>query len=220
MPDYSEQDSPPESKRSPVAYIGCFILALILGLCVGAGFLIKEELNTAIFEATKEQLQNLSLPIKQKRAINRQIDRLKSAYDEGKVTMKEVVVILTDLAKGPIVNLYTIKRSLSMHLPKSHLSKARQKTARRDFQRFARGVFDRQIDELAIGKVILLVCNVSSEPVEGPEPPLIKQKLSNDDVDAFVSMLKKAADKAQIPDKNYEFDIAKELTLTIDKILK
>jgi len=97
----------------------------------------------------------------------------------------------------------------------SGLSNDDQDAARRTLQRLARGAFEKTIPENEVQEAMQLV--MQHQP-DGSQQ--LKERLTDDELKAFLEKAKEKADAASVPDEPFEVNIADELEKAIDKAIK
>lgn len=206
------------------------ILALVFGgiglMCCLSTVLfygqMKDGMADGISEAISLEVDRSKLSSDQKTKIKAQITRVQEGFKAGDISFGQVTEIFKGLGEGPMFPLALIWEAFQKHVPNSHLSAVEQQDATLSYQRFARGAIEKSIPMTKVREVVQLVTNKqdNSSSRRKKNQPVVKQKMSAEEIDAFVEAMTKAADDANISEEAYEVDIAAELKKTVDEALK
>ena len=213
--DDSNVPTKPKSKLPMILGVGC--LVIILGTCVGGYVVMKKtkdwaaDAMAAVFNAG---IDGTTLPDDQKDGIKGHINRLRDGFKNGTVTMEDLGAVLKEMGEGALpVGL--IGEAYNTHVPTASKNS-------RDYERFARGVFEKKINTAAVQEVLAIVSNnnnANNANGQQNQQGVIKDKLTDEELKKFVSALKRHADDAKIPNEAYKVDIAKAIGETVDKAL-
>lgn len=230
-PPYDEydddyQDGPRPKKKSGVGkvfLILAIVFAVILGICCLSGVIFyyqgKDAMADAVSENISMEIDRSQLPPEQKTKIKVQVTRVQEGFKSGEISLGQVSEIFKGLAEGPMFPLAVIWEAFQKHIPSSHLDLS---DSTRIYQRFARGAVEKSIPMLKVREVVKLVTNEqkNSGNRRNNNQQVIKKKMSEAEIDLFIETMTKAVEDADVPDEDYEVDIAKELKETVDKALK
>ena len=144
----------------------------------------------------------------------KRINQLADDFKGGKVSTEQLAKVMEQIAKSPLLPLGLLMAADEMYVKPSGLSDDDKEAGRRTLQRFARGAFEKSIPENDTQEVMKLVMN--HQP-DGSEQ--LKERLTDDELKAFLEKAKEKADAASVPDEPFEVNIADELEKAIDKAI-
>jgi len=186
---------------------GCLVIVIIAVIAVVvfirnlgkmAAFFVE---NTAL-PAVKQS----NLPEDQKASITRDLERLATALRQNQVTLEQAKIVAKRLEQGPLMPYVFLRAIQVQHIANSNLSADEKQNASLQIQRFMRGVVEGKIPNQAAYTVMDPVTDRGSG-----QRPQIKQKVTEEEVRAFIKGLKQKADEAQVPNEPYEIDVAEEI---------
>jgi len=202
-----------------IAGIGCAVI-VVLGLIVAVifGFWVAQngrELATDLaVSAMKEGLNELEVPDDQRQRMHARIDEVGQQFKDGKLELQQVGAIVEKLSKSPIlpagVSLF-VKR---VYIRDSGLDEEEKAAAHIAIQRFSRGVIDSSIPEAKREAVLDMI---STKDMNGNRQ--FQQKLSDDELRAFIKAVAETADEAGVPTEVPEINFADEFDKAIDEAL-
>ena len=217
-----DQDVVPEKKGlsgCAIAGIGCAVI-VVLGLiaAVLVGFWVAKnarELGTDLaVSAMKEGLNELEVPDDQRKRMHARIDDVGQQFKDGKLELQQVGAIFEKLSKSPIlpagVSLF-VKR---VYIRDSGLDEEEKAAAHIAIQRFSRGVIDGSIPEAKREAVLDMI---STKDMNGNRQ--FQQKLTDDELRAFIKAVTETADEAGVPPEVPEINFADEFDKAIDEAL-
>ena len=202
-----------------IAGIGCAVI-VVLGLiaAVLVGFWVAKnarELGTDLaVSAMKEGLNELEVPDDQRKRMHARIDDVGQQFKDGKLELQQVGAIFEKLSKSPIlpagVSLF-VKR---VYIRDSGLDEEEKAAAHIAIQRFSRGVIDGSIPEAKREAVLDMI---STKDMNGNRQ--FQQKLTDDELRAFIKAVAETADEAGVPPEVPEINFADEFDKAIDEAL-
>ena len=197
------------------AGIGCGVV-LLLAIVAGVVFVMnfKSIATTAASAMAKAVVQDSDLPAEQKDRIVKQVNRVTQAYKAGTISDDQLGAIMEKLVNTPLMHLGMVYGFEKMHVEPSNMTADEKQAAKRSLQRFARGVFEKSIDQSEIEQVLDLVTTT-----DGQGSRQIKEKLTRQELDAVLAAVKAKADEAEIPDEPFEVDVATEIEKAVDEAL-
>ncbi len=225
QPDPFESQDPnhvPEKKGlsgCAIAGIGCgviVVLGLIAVAVTGLWFAnnAREFGTDFAVAAMKEGLNELEFPDDQRERMRDRIDDVGQQFKDGKLDIEQVGAIFERLSKSPIlpagVSLF-VKR---VYIRDSGLDEEEKAAADTAIQRFARGVIDNSIPEAKREAVLDMI---STKKVNNNRE--FKQKLTDEELRAFLKAVTEAADEAEVPAEVPEINFADEFDKAIDEAL-
>ncbi len=197
---------------------GCATVCILL-VAVGIGFWVAQNWKSLAADFTKQvaadAVAKSSLPEADKARILKRINQLADDLKSEKVSTEQLGKVMEQIAKSPLLPLALVMAADEKYVKPSGLSGDDQDAARRTLQRLARGAFEKSIPENDVQEVMKLVMN--HQP-DGSEQ--LKERLTDDELKAFLEKAKEKADAASVPDEPFEVNIADELEKAIDKALK
>jgi hypothetical protein len=217
-----DQDRIPEKKGlsgCAIAGIGCGVI-VVLGLIavIVGGWWVAEsirELGTDVaVSAMKEGLNELEVPDDQRKRMDDRIDDVGQQFKDGNLEIEQVMAIFKKLSESPIlpagVSLF-VKR---VYIRDSGLTEEEKAAADIAIQRFSRGVIDNSIPEAKREAVLDMI---STRKPDGNRE--FKQKLTDDELRAFLKAVTETADEAGVPAEVPEINFADEFDNAIDEAL-
>lgn len=202
-----------------IAGIGCAVV-VVLGLVAAVliGFWVAKnarELGTDLaVSAMKEGLNELEVPDDQRQRMHARIDEVGQQFKDGKLELEQVGAIFEKLSESPIlpagVSLF-VKR---VYIRDSGLDEEEKNTAHIAIQRFSRGVIDRSIPDAKREAVLDMI---STKDINGNRQ--FKQKLTDDELRAFIKTVTETADEAGVSTEVPEINFADEFDKAIDEAL-
>jgi hypothetical protein len=226
--DFLERQDEFEDRRPPqkeglsgcaIAAIGCGVVLVILLIVGGLGIWWVAN-NARTFgaeiaaEVLKASLQELDLPPDQQTRIDARIDDIAQQFKDEKLNGEDVGRIFQRIAEGPLMPAGLALFVKRVYIRDSGLSDDEKAAAEVAIHRFARGVIDESIPEAEREAVL---DTISSMDAQGQRE--FKQKLTDDEVRAFVDAAKQAADDAGVAEDVPEINFADEFDKAIDEAL-
>lgn len=211
---------PPQSSgcRNFALGCGCAASSLILvlaGLGVWLAMNWKNWMADIGKQVAADSVARSSLPAEDKARILKRINQLADDFKSGKVSTEQIGSVMEQIAQSPLLPLGLVMAADEKYVKPSGLSAEEQEAARRTLQRLARGAFEKSIPEHDVQEVMQFV--MQKQP-DGNQQ--LKERLTDDELKAFLEKAKEKADAANIPDEPFEVNIADELEKAIDKALK
>lgn len=219
--DLNPPEKPPRQKMSgcAIAAIGCggvTLLALIgFGLAALWAFQNMRELGADFAVMVfKEGLKELDIPDDQRERMIARMDDIGQQFKDEKINEEELGTIMERLGESPLIPAglaLVVKRA---YIRQSGLNEDEKAAADASIQRFVRGVIDEAIPEPKQQAVLDLISKSDGEG--GRE---FQDKLTDDELRAFVEAAAKAADEAGVPDDVPEINFADEFDKVVDEAL-
>lgn len=219
-PDERFDPSPPQPS-------GCRNFAMGCGCAIGCLLLVVVALSVwiamnwkhwaAVFtkQAAADAVAKSSLSPDDKARVLKRINQLADDFEAGKVSLQQVGQVMEQIAQSPLLPLGLVMAADEKYVKPSGLSDEEKDAGRRTLQRLARGAFEKTIPEHDTQEVMKLV--MDHQP-DGSER--LKERLTDNELKAFLEKAKEKADAANVPDEPFEVNIADELEKAIDKALK
>ncbi|MBM3968788.1 MAG: hypothetical protein FJ302_02840 [Planctomycetes bacterium] len=193
---------------------GCLLL-IVAGIGVWIAFNWKGWAADITKKVAADAVAKSSLPAEDKARILKRINQLADDFQAGKVSTQQLGHVMEQIAKSPLLPLGLVMAADEKYVKPSGLSNDDQDAARRTLQRLARGAFEKTIPENEVQEAMQLV--MQHQP-DGSQQ--LKERLTDDELKAFLEKAKEKADAASVPDEPFEVNIADELEKAIDKAIK
>ncbi|TXT36919.1 MAG: hypothetical protein FD138_840, partial [Planctomycetota bacterium] len=206
----------------------CRNVAMGCGCAMGVLLLILTGLGVWIFlnwkplaadftkQVAADAVARSSLPADDKARVLKRINQLADDFKTEKVSFEQLKQVIKKIAESPLLPLGMVMAADEKYLKPSGLSNDEKDEGRRTLQRLARGAFEKSIPQNDTQQVMKLVM----EPQPGGGNERLKERLTDDELKAFLAKAKEKADAASVPDEAFEVNIADELEKAIDQVLK
>jgi hypothetical protein len=196
--------------------IGCLGLLLVSAIFCGGGvwyFWIK--LPDIARAGVVKAVQESELTPRDKELVIAQINRIAEQYKAGNITPEQLGRIMEELAESPLMALMIVYAAMEKYVEPSGLSPQEKSEAKLTMQRLARGVFEERIDPDLLDPAL---DHLSTEKPDGNRE--FKDRVSDEELRAFLSESKQLADDADIPVEPFEVDIGAQFKHVVDKALQ
>lgn len=215
-------DTPQQVPRSGCSHfamgcgcgIGCLLL-VVIGIGVWLAMSWKGFAANITKQAAADAVAKSSLTPDDKARVLKRINQLADDFEAGKVSTEQVSRVMQQVANSPLLPLGMVMAADENYLKPSGLSAEEKEAGRRTLQRLARGAFEKRISERDTHEVMKLV--MERQP-DGREQ--IKNRLTDDELKAFLEKAKEKADASAVPDEPFDVNIADEIEKAIDNALK
>lgn len=216
---HSFQIEVPEKKRSmwQTCLIGCLVMmAVLLLLALIAGFWVSRhwrewaaDLGSQVID---QGIESSDLPQQEKVEVKQQVDRVATAFRAGQISNEQATRIFKKIMESPLMPMIVVMAVDKQYLDKSGLKAEEKAQGRLALERFARGVFDKKIDEKSVDSVMLHIADR-----QGPNSWKFRQHVSDDELRAAIAEAKAKADAAGIGDVPQNIDPSDEIKRIIDE---
>lgn len=215
---YPDQMNQAEKKRSK--WHGCLIGCLVvLGVVMVVGILTTIWIArnwrgwAADFssQVIGQILNESSLPAEEKAEVKAQVDRVTTAFREGKISLEQAGKIIEKVMQSPLMPAMIVAAVDKQYIAKSGLSEEEKADGRKVLKRFTRGMIDKKIKEQGIDAVM---AHIADRQPNGQWEP--RQQVSDADLKAALAEAKSQADAAGVPDEPENFDPSDEFKKIID----
>lgn len=198
---------------------GCLIAAgvvvvLIVALVVTVMLTWKKVAGAAMTATTVAVVDASSIPDDQKARIKTRVDSVVKDWKDGKVSGEQLGEVMKQIVESPVFPAAMAGLADKQYLSRSGLTDDEKAAGRRVLQRFARGVFEKKIPEAEADPVIAMM---QTKDAAGNDK--FKEAMTDDEVKAMLVKAKAAADKAEVPDEEFNVDFAGEIDRAIDRAL-
>lgn len=211
----------PPKKRSALAtcLTGCLIVAVVIAV-LGIIAIVwisrnwRDWASSFGADALKQTIQQTDLPQEEVNDINVQIDRVAEAFRAGDLSAEQMGAFFENFVKSPLMTTIAMAMVDKKYIEPSGLSDEEKAEARVTVQRFMRGAIDQKISEADVDKAM--------EPVSTRKPDggmELKDKVTDDELKAFLAAAKKDADAAEIPQQVEAVDPSEEFKRLVDETL-
>ncbi len=165
-------------------------------------------------DAIKQSLDASDLPAAEKAEIGVEVDRLATAFREGKITLEQSAEIVRQIAQSPLATSLIVSVVDTKYLASSGLSDEEKAAGRTTLRRFARGVIDNKIPEASRDVTLQ---HLAEKKGEGQWE--LKDRVTDDELRAFLTAAKADSDVAQIAEEPEVIDPSEELRRIVDEAL-
>ncbi len=217
--DEFDQTEPPVRQRNWMTgcMLGCLaVIVLLLVLGTVATVWISRNWRTwfsaGASQAVGQAIDASELPVEEKDQIKVEADRFFAAFREGRVSTEQFGELVQKFMESPLMTTLVASAAEKKYLDNSGLSDEEKADARVTLQRFLRGAIDEKIDRQSID---VALGHVADKQPDGNWR--FRDKVSDEELRAFLAEAKKAADDAQIPEQPEEFDPSDEVKRIIDE---
>ncbi len=221
---FTIEDEPAEAKPAKSGWLkGCLIgcLGLVVILVIVGGIVAfwasrnwRRLLSQASIPAVNQAIDESALPPEEKKEIKVEVERFFTEFREGRVSTEQFGQMIERFAHSPLMSAIVTSAIETKYLDASGLSDEEKADAKTTLQRFMRGVIDDKIAQPAADAALSHVA--TKQPNNQWEFP---DKVTDEQIRAFVVDAKKAADEAGIPAEPEEFDPSDEVKRIIDETL-
>lgn len=200
--------------------IGCgvaFVLVVgITGYLIYSVVMNLKDFATDVGRSVIVQvIEDSPLSDEEKAGVVEQIDRVADAYKAGEIDTEQMANVFSQLVESPVLVAGIVIAAEQQYVIPSGLDADEKAQAKRDLERFARGVFEESITpqqtEVAMASI------QTTDPNTGETT--IKDNLTDEELRALLADLRAAADAAEIPDEPFEVDLVGELKKIVDGVL-
>jgi hypothetical protein len=200
---------------------GCLIAFIVVFLLIAAGVVTlmltwKRMFAYGITTGTTAMVQQSSLPQADKDRIVAKVGKVADDFKSGTISIAQFGTVMQTLAESPLIPLAVMAGVDSVQLSKSGLSAEEKKAAKTEVDRFARGVADKVLSMDDMKEPIKHIGSYTTGP--GPSTNFrLKEKVTDEELRAFVAALKEKSDKAGVAAEVPPIDIATEVEKAIDE---
>jgi hypothetical protein len=208
-----------------VGLIGCALLLVVGGV---GGWLIVRNIprwtRSALLSGARmmavEVIDGSGMSAEEKKEFTGHVDRLVEGAKAGKVSNEQLKQMMEKLAASPLIPMAIVKAADAKYVQPSGLSAEEKKRGKLDLQRLGRGVTEKNASgDPKIGQKDLdeILALISTADAQGNRR--VKEKLTDEEVRAFLAKVREKADAASIPEEPYEVKPAEEFGRIVDEVL-
>jgi hypothetical protein len=192
--------------------VGCGILVFILLLGVaGLIVFVVQKAPDIVGAALTGVVAELELPAEQEMQIVKRIESVREEYKAGNISKERIALLGQQLVNSPVFHCALFRLASNKYVAPSGLSEEEKAEANRTLERLARGVFEKKITGTDLDRAV--------SPLRDDDGD-IREQISDEDLRAFMVLAKREVEKADIPDEEFNIDIAAEFNKTVDRILE
>lgn len=209
----------PEEKSGSGCLKGCLIaVAIAVVLVVVVMFVVMKNwrgwIAGQMTVAVDAMVEASELPAQEQAEVKEQLTRVTDAFRENRISGDQVEQLLQQLVESPLIPSFMVGVADAKYLSKSGLAEEEKVEGRQSLGRFVRGLTNEQIDEQALDEVMVHVAD------RGPNGDWnLRDKVSDEDLRAFLAAIKTKADEAEIPLEVEAVDPSEEFRRIIDDVL-
>lgn len=203
-------------RRGSVLY-GCLIaagvvLVLLIGLGIWVAFSWRGWFASASRAAMHATIQSMELSADQSTTLTSHVDAVLKDFEDGKVTMEQMGLIVKEGMEGPLVSAGVVCAADARYVQKSGLSPEDKAATKQELQRVVRGMTEKSITGDQVQTKLMPI--IMTGPMNNQK---FKTTLKDDEVKDLRDEAKKLADKAGIPDEPFVVDFVKEFDAAVER---
>jgi hypothetical protein len=164
-------------------------------------------------QAVNQAIDSSELPPEEKNQIKVEVDRFFVDFREGRVSMEQFGKLAQEFAESPLMTTFVAAAIDTKYIKSSGLSDEEKADANITLQRFIRGSIDEKIDKSQIDAAMAHVSTRQGDQWR------LKEKVTDEELRAFLAEAKKAADEANVPEQPEEVDPSDEVKRIIDEAM-
>jgi hypothetical protein len=216
------QAEPPAERRNwwATCLIGCLAMvgvALVVGTLAAVWVMRnwRDWTSNAASQVVKQGIEASDLPAEEKQQINAEVDRVVVAFREGRLSNEQAAELMEKFVDSPLMTTVMAAAAEKNYIDKSGLNEEERAEARVTLHRFLRGSIDGDIPQASREAAL---SHVAEKKPDGNTN--FREKVSDDELRAFLAEAKKAADEANVPEQPAKFDPSDEVKRIIDETLR
>jgi hypothetical protein len=188
------------------------VIAILIGLWIRSNWRdIASSVGTTVIA---KGINSSQLPVEEKQQIMVEVERIAKAVRDNAISQKQFQVLVNELVESPLMTLVVATAIEQGYIAKSGLTAEEKAAGGVTLNRFIRGALDDKIKEPGIDAAMAHVADRDA----GGEWQL-RQKLTDDELKAFLAEAKKQADEAGIPEQPAAIDPSEEVKRIVDEAL-
>jgi hypothetical protein len=214
----------PEAEKKPRSWlstclIGCLVIAVVgLVIAVIAGYWVSQNWRdwtaTAGAQGVMQAVNASDLPQQEKQEIELEVNRVAEAFRDGEISVEQVGQIIERLSQSPLMGSIIVTAADVKYINQSGLTEEEKDQGRNSLRRFVRGVVDGKIGE---SEVEATLAHIADRQQGGGWQ--LRDRVTDDELRAFLNTAKSQADAANIPADPEAFDPSAEVKRLIDESL-
>jgi hypothetical protein len=188
------------------------VIAILIGVWVGRN--VRNWTATGITEVVRQGMASSQLPAQEQQEIMVEVERVSTAFRDGSMSFEQLGLLAEKFAKSPLMTLVVATAIEQGYIAKSGLTAEEKAAGGVTLNRFIRGALDDKIKEPGIDAAM---AHVADRDANGAWQ--LRQKLTDDELKAFLAEAKKQADEAGIPEQPAAIDPSIEVRRIVDEAL-
>lgn len=219
---YSHDDLPQQRQKMSgcaKAGIGCGIVAVVLMIAAGIGaWWLANNFRAVATNAgavvMKKALAELDLPDDQRQRINARIDDIGDKFKSGEITDQQMAAIFENVVQSPLIPAGAVLIARKAYIDNSNLDEAERDAGGLALNRFVRGCMD---DLIPQGRIDDVLDHITAR--KNGDRREFKQSLTDEELRAFISEAKAAADEVGVAEVVPDVNFADEFDKAVDEAL-
>jgi hypothetical protein len=200
--------------------VGCLWTAAVLTIVavLGAIWLSRrwrELMANPAAQAIKQSIDAANLPAAEKTELGVQIDRVADAFKLGRLSGDQLGEIMRRILESPLAVTIAVEVVETRYFDASGLTEEEQIEGLATLRRFARGAIDETIPAADRDAVLERIATRRDDDAWE-----LREKLSDEELRAFLAAAAAAADAAGTPDQPENVDPSDELQRIVDEALE
>lgn len=188
------------------------VIAILIGVWIGRN--ARGWTANLLEEGVRQGVATSQLPAQEQQEIMVQVERVSTAIRDGSMSLDQMKLLAKKFAESPLMTLVVATAIEQGYIAKSGLTAEEKAAGGVTLNRFIRGALDDKIKEPGIDAAMAHVADRDA----GGEWQL-RQKLTDDELKAFLAEAKKQADEAGIPEQPAAIDPSEEVKRIVDEAL-
>lgn len=230
-----------ESKSSSCLKIlgmGCLVMIVLIVLTVGiGGYYLKTQWRhwtaRVITAVTDDMLSEFRLSESDREGVKAEIARFVTHLESGQISIDQIRKLVEEVRQGPLPGLLFLHGVAIGHLVPPDVPKEEIEQAQLDAQRLQRAAVEGKVSSQALQEIFKAIPREAKEPLPAErEPPGsdpsesnreqtgdFKKEITARDWRPVMSLIKKMADEAGIPNEPYHLNLTQEIRKLLDQVL-
>jgi hypothetical protein len=232
------EKEPKSSSCLKMLGIGCVVLVVVLVIAIGTGvYFIKtkglELVSSAITSMTEKVLQESQLTDVEKEGVRGEISRLTMRMKAGEISLDHMRKLADGIQQGPLPTLFFLQGVATGNLIPPDIPTEEKTSARLNAQRLQRAAVEGKVTPQALQEVLKAIPRDGNDsPKAEQEPPSwnlesprqemtgpFKKEITPEDWRPVMTLIKKLADDAGIPNEPYQLELTQEIRKLLDEVL-
>ena len=162
-------------------------------------------------QAVEQVVDASDLPAAEKLEVKAELKRLSDAAENGEIGQAELQKLGQELVNSPLLSTFVIFAVEKQYFDNSGLTDEEKENGRVALRRVVHGAVNKQISQAQVDQ---LMNTIMVDP--NAEQKQLKEKLTDEELRAFLEQAKTLADNAEVPEEVPEVDPSDELKRIID----
>jgi len=195
-----------------IVFVVLAVIAILIGVWVARN--ARNWAATGVTEVVREAMKDSQLPAQEQQEIMIQVDRVATAFREKKISIEQLGGLAERFGKSPLMSLIVTSTIGKHYFAQSGLSAEEKEQGNVALQRFIRGKIDEKIDDAGVDAAM---AHIATRDANNNWE--LRDKLTDDQLRAFIAEAKKQADAAGIPEQPTDIDPSEEVRKIVDQAL-